>query len=122
MLYRQKKSLEDLTSSTGITSYMATSNQCVLYIIYRPRLQALIDVLVQENILISDAGRAQIADFGVSVIPELKGFTTTTNRNVRHSAPELVPLSEYAEPTKPTQQGDIYSLGILLLQVRLLRL
>ncbi|KZP18172.1 kinase-like protein [Athelia psychrophila] len=73
--------------------------------------------LKPENILVSDAGRAQIADFGISVIPELKGFTTVTNRNVRHSAPELIPLSEYAVPTKPTQQSDIYSLGILLLQI-----
>lgn len=71
--------------------------------------------------MVSDAGRAQIADFGFSLIPELKGFTTVADRNIRHSAPELLPLSEYAETANPTQKSDIYSLGILLLQVRMIQ-
>ncbi|KZP16889.1 kinase-like protein [Athelia psychrophila] len=50
--------------------------------------------LKPENIFVSDDGHAKIADFGVSVIPQLAGFTTTSMnpRNVRYSAPELTPL------------------------------
>ncbi|KZP18173.1 kinase-like protein [Athelia psychrophila] len=72
--------------------------------------------LKPENILVSDAGRAQIADFGVSVIPEYQGFTTFSGKNVRHSAPELILLAASA-PVKPTKPSDIYSLGILFLQL-----
>ncbi|KAF7966495.1 hypothetical protein HWV62_38110 [Athelia sp. TMB] len=66
--------------------------------------------------MISDAGHAQIMDFGVSVIPELQGFTTTTNWNARYSAPELLPMDD-SPPPKPTKASDIFSLGILLLQL-----
>ncbi|KZP16865.1 kinase-like protein [Athelia psychrophila] len=72
--------------------------------------------LKTDNILISDDGRAQIADFGVAVISELQGFTTAADRNVRHSAPELTPLTE-SLPIKPTKGSDIFSLGILFLQL-----
>lgn len=66
--------------------------------------------------MISDEGRAQIADFGVSVIPQVKGFTTVVNWNARQTAPELLPLDD-STPPKPTKQSDIFSLGILLLQL-----
>ncbi|KAF7983450.1 hypothetical protein HWV62_12920 [Athelia sp. TMB] len=69
-----------------------------------------------ENIMISDHGSAQIVDFGVSVIPNVAGFTTIVNWNARHSAPELLPITE-VQPQKPTRESDIFSLGILFLQL-----
>lgn len=74
---------------------------------------------MQENIVVSDKGHAKIVDFGVSLITELQGFTTSTqNVNVRHSAPELMPLVA-SSPLKPTRESDIFSLGILFMQVRI---
>ncbi|KAF7979186.1 hypothetical protein HWV62_43104 [Athelia sp. TMB] len=70
----------------------------------------------QENIMISDSGDAQIADFGVSIIPSLSGFTTVINWNARYSAPELLPITD-SVPIKPTKETDIFSLGILLMQL-----
>ncbi|KAF7977351.1 hypothetical protein HWV62_4151 [Athelia sp. TMB] len=72
--------------------------------------------LKPENIMISDSGHAQIADFGVSVIPGLSGFTTVINWNARHSAPELLPITD-SMPVKPTKETDIFSLGILFMQL-----
>ncbi|KAF7987028.1 hypothetical protein HWV62_139 [Athelia sp. TMB] len=72
--------------------------------------------LKPENIMISDSGHAQIADFGVSIIPGLSGFTTVINWNARHSAPELLPITD-SVPVKPTKETDIFSLGILLMQL-----
>ncbi|KAF7966497.1 hypothetical protein HWV62_38114 [Athelia sp. TMB] len=69
-----------------------------------------------ENIMISDSERAQIVDFGVSVIPNIAGFTTVVNWNARYSAPELLPI-DGSEPPKPTKESDIFSLGILFLQL-----
>ncbi|KAF7983199.1 hypothetical protein HWV62_23462 [Athelia sp. TMB] len=72
--------------------------------------------LKPENIMISDSGHAQISDFGVSVIPGLSGFTTVINWNARHSAPELLPITD-SMPVKPTKETDIFSLGILFMQL-----
>ena len=66
--------------------------------------------------MISDSGRAQIVDFGVSVIPNIAGFTTVVNWNARYSAPELLPI-DGSEPPKPTKESDTFSLGILFLQL-----
>lgn len=74
----------------------------------------------KDNILIADTGDAQITDFGISVIPEFQGFTTVVPRNIRFAAPELSPITELPAGTSvinPTAASDIFSLGILFLQV-----
>ena len=40
-----------------------------------------------------------------------------TYRNIRYAAPELRPLSDDMHDVRPTAESDIFSLGILLLQV-----
>ncbi|KAF7983118.1 hypothetical protein HWV62_24073 [Athelia sp. TMB] len=76
-----------------------------------------------DNILVTENGVAQITDFGIAVMPEFVGFTSTGQgaRNPRYSAPELIPIVE-SPPIKPTRETDIFSLGILLLQVRAIAL
>jgi serine/threonine protein kinase len=75
--------------------------------------------LFQNNILISDYHEAQITDFGLARILDVQGFTTMTLRNVRYAAPELRPNGDVDMRTvRPTTQSDIFSLGILFLQVR----
>ena len=69
--------------------------------------------------MISDHCIAQISDFGIACILDVEGFTTLTQRNVRYTAPELMPISELVQDVRPTLQSDIYSLGILFLQVRI---
>ena len=78
----------------------------------------------QNNVLISDDGQAQITDFGVACILDVQGYTTSESapRNIRYVAPELMPINPAQEDDKrphPTLESDIYSLAILLLQVRL---
>lgn len=67
--------------------------------------------------LVSDDGVAQINDFGMSRLLETQGFTTKILRNVRFNAPELMPITEEACDLLPTYESDIFSLGILFLQV-----
>jgi hypothetical protein len=55
----------------------------------------------------------------------VSGFTTRIERNARYTAPELMPIlddveSEMDEATpivRPTFASDVFSFGILLLQV-----
>jgi len=72
-----------------------------------------------DNVLISDQHRAQITDFGIARILDVSGYTTMTRRNIRYTAPELMSISldEDAPDERPTLQSDIFSLGILLLQL-----
>ena len=75
--------------------------------------------MCQDNIIVSNHLQAQITDFGVSQILDVKGFTTCSEINVRFTAPELIPMDQepYTSPVRLTRQSDIFSLGILLLQV-----
>jgi len=68
-----------------------------------------------DNVIVSDRKEAQITDFGIGHILDVKGFTTMTERNIRFTAPELMPMGE--DIIRPTSQSDIFSLGILLLQL-----
>ena len=75
--------------------------------------------MFQNNILISDYHQAQITDFGLARILDVRGFTTMTFRNIRYAAPELRPDEDVDMlSVRPTTQSDIFSLGILFLQVR----
>lgn len=68
--------------------------------------------------LLSDDGVAQLNDFGISQIIGVRGFTTKILHNIRHNAPEIMPIKEEDdENVRPTKESDIFSLGILLLQV-----
>ncbi|KIM79383.1 hypothetical protein PILCRDRAFT_566676 [Piloderma croceum F 1598] len=71
--------------------------------------------LKADNVLISDNHVAQISDFGIARILDVKGFTTLIQRNVRYTAPELMSISD--QDVRPTLQSDIFSLGILFLQL-----
>ncbi|KZP25896.1 kinase-like protein [Athelia psychrophila] len=68
-----------------------------------------------DNVLISDNGAAQLNDFGTSQILDVQGFTTKTMRNMRYTAPELLPIAETLIDPRPTMQSDIFSLGMLFL-------
>jgi len=70
-----------------------------------------------DNVLVSDDGVAQINDFGMSRMLDTKGFTTKTLRNIRFTAPELFPINEEACDNHPTFASDIFSIGMLFLQL-----
>lgn len=60
---------------------------------------------------------AQLNDFGISHVIDVRGFITKIMRNIRLTAPELMPITEVASDVYPTFQSDIFSLAMLLLQV-----
>jgi len=70
-----------------------------------------------DNILVSEDEVAQITDFGIARILGVQGYTTLTQRNIRFAAPELRPLTDDLSNVRPTTASDIYSLGILFLQL-----
>jgi serine/threonine protein kinase len=68
-------------------------------------------------VLVTDTGVAQINDFGMSRILGEQGFTTKIFHNNYFTAPELMPIKDEPSDVLPTFQSDIFSLGILFLQV-----
>jgi serine/threonine protein kinase len=65
-----------------------------------------------DNILVSEYGIPQINDFDMARILDVEGFSTETCRDARFNAPELL-----TPGIPPTFKSDIFSLGILFLQV-----
>jgi serine/threonine protein kinase len=79
----------------------------------------------QNNILIGRNGEPLICDFGCSRLSEETGFTRTSlGVTLRYMAPEIVGDAVRADPEnynpKPAKEGDVYSFGILALEVRFL--
>jgi len=70
-----------------------------------------------DNVVVTDSGVAQLNDFGMSQLLDIQGFTTKVMRNIRFSAPELMPITEAASDVHPTFQSDIFGLAMLLLQL-----
>ncbi|KAH0829093.1 kinase-like domain-containing protein, partial [Lanmaoa asiatica] len=75
---------------------------------------------LQGNILISDGGQAVLADFGLSIVLEMSGFTTkNTPGTLRYMAPELLAESTTSAATRPTTATDVWAFGITATEVRL---
>ncbi|CAE6367514.1 unnamed protein product [Rhizoctonia solani] len=72
--------------------------------------------LKTDNILVSTDQRIVLADFGHSIIKEHSSYATSstklTNLSLRWMAPELL-----EGQGTPTTEGDIYSLGMTILEV-----
>jgi serine/threonine protein kinase len=66
----------------------------------------------QTNVLIKDSGKACIANFGLSKLKyDALSPSTTTMGTMRFMAPERM-------EGNITQEGDLYSFGLLIYQVR----
>ncbi|KAG1788670.1 kinase-like domain-containing protein [Suillus plorans] len=77
--------------------------------------------LKPTNVLIDDSWNAVLTDFGLSLVLEAHGFTTTTVNSVgtlRYMAPELMnPANTSASALLPTVQSDIWSAGMTGLEI-----
>jgi len=68
--------------------------------------------LKPENVRVTKDGQVKIMDLGMGKIENVGGCTTTFVPNPRYFAPEL-----FDEDFRPTYESDIYSFGMLLLQI-----
>ncbi|KAG1802932.1 kinase-like domain-containing protein [Suillus plorans] len=77
--------------------------------------------LKPTNVLIDDSWNAVLTDFGLSLVLEAHGFTTTNVKPVgtfRYMAPELMnPVNNSATAPLPTVQSDIWSAGMTGLEI-----
>jgi len=76
--------------------------------------------LKADNVIVSDRTQAQLKGFGDARIQDVEGFTMTNHRtasNIRFMAPELIPLDDETSVVPSTTASDIFSLGMLLLQL-----
>ncbi|EJD39454.1 kinase-like protein [Auricularia subglabra TFB-10046 SS5] len=82
-----------------------------------------------ENVLVADDGRAQLADFGLSMIIDKTDASTRTATALRQqitiqfAAPELFlgetesqATEESGRPVRKTPQTDVYAFGMLVIQ------
>jgi serine/threonine protein kinase len=75
---------------------------------------------MQKNILVSDHGRALIADFGISCIAVSNSLASVQlpGGTMRWMAPELLIFDGETFPSM-TPQSDIWSVGCVYYEVRL---
>lgn len=75
-------------------------------------------IVPQDGIIVTDQKQAQISDFGIAQILDSPNFMKMMQNNIRFIAPELMPTKETdLFDVRPTRQSDIFSFGMLLLQV-----
>ena len=74
------------------------------------------------NILVSDAGIARIADFGLTTMVDLS--TAVLSETVVSSggtfcwmAPELLDSPRFCSNGRPTRESDCYALGMVIYEV-----
>lgn len=74
--------------------------------------------LKAKNVLVSDSGRALLADFGLSHVALSTGLITTriSQGTMRWTAPELL-ADESEDYIPPTENSDVWSLGCLLYEI-----
>lgn len=93
-----------------------------LGMIYLHRQSVLHGDLKPANILIDDAGRARIADFGLSRLIESSSSTVSKRSNVTHSNDTIKGTLRFMAPEylrgKPlTKASDVYSFAMTVYQV-----
>jgi len=79
----------------------------------------------QSNILIDGTGSPRLSDFGLSSITEnidsVNASTPNYGGTVRYCAPEILGVDGVVRPEKkrPTNKSDVYSLSMVIVEVRL---
>lgn len=93
---------------------------CVHYL--PPRYHSSRIYILQTNVLITDEGKACLCDFGLSSLMlefhDTTFCTSTIGGNARWAAPEIY-ITVDDEVPSATTQSDVYSLGCIVLEVRL---
>lgn len=72
---------------------------------------------MQDNVLVSDQGRALLHDFGLSSIMSEQKKHDDPITNTLWLAPELKSHSPFKGPRKLTMESDMYAFGSLLYEV-----